>query len=173
MPRMKLACTSLVLLLPVTAVLAQDNPDTVGVSVDGTVIEVPFDLAAEACGIDAETLRAQWASLGIGVGTMADTSVNADAADLAPEVAVDTPMDSTIDGVSVGDGADATHDSTGDPATDVASDGPSSSGTVDDASSSPAVNDGPATPTEGTIRSKAAVCEVGMDTATALGLIAP
>jgi fermentation-respiration switch protein FrsA (DUF1100 family) len=171
MTRITMACTSLTLLLPVPAALAQDNPDTVGVSVDGTVIEVPFDLAVEACGIDAEALRAEWAFLGTEVGTMADTSVNADATDLAPEVAVDTPMDSTIDGVSVADGADATHDSSGNPATDVASDGPSGLGT--DAASSPTSNDGPATPTEGTIQSKAAVCEVGMDTATALGLIAP
>ncbi|TNC51202.1 hypothetical protein FHG66_06560 [Rubellimicrobium rubrum] len=168
-----MAFTSLALLLPLTAARAQGNPDTVGVSVDGTVMEVPFDLAVEACGIDAETLRAEWASLGTEVGTMADTSVNADATDLAPEVAVDTPMDSTIDGVSVADGADATHDSSGDPAPDVASDGPSGQGTADEPASDPAVNDGPATPTQGTTQSKAAVCEVGMDTATALGLIAP
>ncbi|HVG48684.1 MAG TPA: hypothetical protein VM899_11185 [Rubellimicrobium sp.] len=216
--------------------LAQDNPRTVGIGVEGTVVEVPVEIAAQACGIDAETLLAEWEGLGAELSTMADTSVQADATDLAPEVAVDTPMDSAIDGVTVTDGADAVAEASGAAAPDVASDvnaGTGSSGNATAAGSEalsdvqttaadtqpgsepevpadgtmdagveaaadagaagddPATADvatseelaaagteqeaqsGPATPTEGTMLSKSAVCEVSQDTADSLGIAVP
>ena len=215
--------------------LAQDNPQTVGVSVEGTVVEIPVDLAAQACGIDAETLLAEWDALGTEIGTMAETSVQADATDLAPEVAVDTPMDSAIDGETVADGADSTHGTDGEAAQDIASDvNAGSGGDMADVSGVAAVSDvqataadtepgavlevpmdgsmdagvevtaqsgatgddpatadvataseaasagtaqeatgGPATPTEGTTLSKAAVCQVSEETADALGIAMP
>ena len=118
----RIAVAPLALLALSGAALAQDNPRTVGVGVDGTVVEVPVELAAQACGIDAERLLAEWEALGTELSTMADTSVQADATDLAPEVAVDTPMDSSIDGLTVTDGADATSSAEGGAAQDVASD---------------------------------------------------
>ena len=62
----------------------QDDPQTVGISVAGTVVEVAVDVAAEACGVDQETLLADWEALGTVMSTMADTKVAADATDLAP-----------------------------------------------------------------------------------------
>jgi len=118
----RLAGAPLALLVLSGAAMAQDNPRTVGVSVDGAVVEVPVELAAQACGMDEETLLAEWDALGTELSTMADTSVQADATDLAPEVAADTPMDSAIDGQTVTDGADATGEADGSPAQDVASD---------------------------------------------------
>ena len=63
---------------------AQDAPQTVGIGVEGTVVEVPVDLAARACGVSAETLLQQWEELDTQMATMAATSVAADATDLAP-----------------------------------------------------------------------------------------
>jgi len=118
----RIAAAPLALLVLSSAALAQDDPRTVGVAVEGTVVEIPVDLAAQACGLDAETLLAEWGALGSELATMADTSVQADATDLAPEVAVDTPMDSAIDGQTVADGADATNEADGSAAQDLASD---------------------------------------------------
>ena len=77
-----------VLALPLLAgtARAQDAPppQSVGVSVDGTVVEVPVDQAARACGVSAETLLEQWRQLDTQMATMAATSVAADATDLAP-----------------------------------------------------------------------------------------
>lgn len=207
------------MLLP-GAALAQDDPRTVGVSVNGTLVEVPAEQAAAACGVDAETLLAEWAQIGTEQATMANTSVAADATDLAPEVAADTPLDAAIDGESVADGADATHGTSGGAsgtATDVASDageagdadGPAATasaagegaaaasadaGAGPEATAEPgsqeaaagtgagtgagtatadagtAAEGGPATPTEGTTLSKAAVCEVSEDTAAEHGI---
>lgn len=124
------------MLLP-GAALAQDDPRTVGVSVDGVVVEVAVERAAAACGVDAETLLADWAQIGTEQATMADTSVAADATDLAPEVVADTPMDSVIDGETVADGADATHETSG-GATEAATDVASDAGQAGDADSAPA-----------------------------------
>ncbi|WP_246849682.1 hypothetical protein [Rubellimicrobium arenae] len=118
----RIAVAPLALLALSSAAWAQDDPQTVGVSVDGTVVEIPVEQAAQACGVDAETLLAEWNALGTEISTMADTSVQADATDLAPEVAVDTPMDAAIDGQTVTDGADATSEADGSAAQDVASD---------------------------------------------------
>lgn len=200
MPLRLLPCAPAALLILSGAALAQDDPRTVGVSVDGDVVEVPVDLAARACGVDAETLLAEWEALGTDLSTMADTSVQADATDLAPEVAVDTPMDSAIDGQTVADGADATHGTGGEAAPDVASDATVSGvtptaaealpeeGTMDagteataDAATEAEVAaagtgeaaGGPATPTAGTTLSKSAVCEVSGDAADSLGIAVP
>lgn len=215
--------------------LAQDNPRTVGISVDGTVVEVPVEQAAEACGGDAEALLSQWEALGMELSTMADTSVTANATDLAPEAGADTPMDSVLDGETVADGADAMNEADGDVAQDLASDvnageatdataegaggteagtdvtaadtepgsepGVPADGSMDagveatadasatgdnpgtaDAATSEEVaaagtnqdaTEAPATPTEGTPVSKAAVCEVSQETADALGIVLP
>jgi hypothetical protein len=134
--------------------LAQDDPQTVGVSVAGTVVEVPVEVAARACGVDAGTLLAEWEDLDTEMSTMADTTVAADATDLAPEVAADTALDATIDGVTPADGADATHEA-------------AAAGTGQEAT------EGPAPPTEGTTLSKAAVCEVSQETAAEAGIPAP
>ncbi len=223
--------TAVALVLLPAAAPAQDNPRTVGVSVDGIVVEVPADVAAQACGVDAETLLAQWEGLGTELQTMADTSVAADATDLAPEVAGDTQMDSVLDGQTVADGADATHEADGEAATDLASDvsagaaggaadaagaaaTPTASTQDTEPGAEPAVpadgsmdagveaaagaagddpatadaatteevaaagtgqgaTDGPGTPTEGTLLSKAAVCEVSRETADGLGIALP
>lgn len=242
----RLAAAPLALIVLSGAALAQDDPQTVGVSVDGAVVEVPVDLAAEACGLDAETLLAEWGALDTELTTMADTSVGVDATDLAPEVAVDTPMDSVLDGESVADGADATHEVDGDSAPDMASDVNAAEGatgadtaeaegsaevaagdagdavstastedtqpgsepevpadgsmdagvevtadaggaTGDDPATADAATSeevaagaleqeatgGPATPTEGTTLSKAAVCEVSREKAEPLGIAVP
>lgn len=181
--RLKAAPVALILLSG--AALAQDDPRTVGVSVAGTVVEVPVEVAAEACGIDAGTLLAEWEGMGADISTMARTSVTADATDLSPEVAADTPMDATRDGVTVADGADATADAGGEEAPDVASDGVTGSqgdvgGVAADAGAGAAAGAaagedeaaGMATPTEGTALAKAAVCEVGQATADELGIVA-
>ena len=47
----RIAATPLTIVLWTGATLAQDNSQTVGVSVDGTVVEIALDVAAEACGI--------------------------------------------------------------------------------------------------------------------------
>ena len=67
-------------------------------------------------------MLAEWEALGTELDTMADTSVRADATDLAPDVGVDTQMDSVLDGQTVTDGADATHEADAAPAQDLASD---------------------------------------------------
>lgn len=200
--RHHIAAAPLALLLATGTTLAQDDPQTVGISVEGAVVEVALALAAEACGMDSAALLAEWKALGADIETMADTSVAADATDLAPEVAVDTPMDSTLDGVSVSDGADATHDVDGGAAPDLASDdgagtvsevdltaadseaGPTpgvpADGTMDagaevaslGAGDGSGTGGGPATPTEGTGLSKAAVCEISRATADSLGIVA-
>lgn len=102
------------------AVLAQDDPRTVGVSVDGVVIEAPVEVAAEACGVDAETLLAEWAQLDTEQSTMAETSVAADATDLAPGVAAGTPMDAGAEGGAGADRSEASHPADIDPPLDAA-----------------------------------------------------
>lgn len=151
------------LILLAGAAVAQDDPQTVGVSVAGSVVEVPVDVAAEACGVDAGTLLAEWETLGTELSTMADTTVAADATDISPDVAADTAMDAAIDGETPTDGADATHQADGAAAADVAS----------DAEAGAAEAGGPGTPTEGTGLAKAAVCEVSQETADAMGIAAP
>lgn len=210
------------------AALAQDDAPLVGVSVEGTVVEVAVEAAAEACGLEAEALLAEWESLGTEIETMADTSVRADATDLAPAVEVDTAMDAAIDGETVADGADATHERDGEAAQDLASDleggaaeGGGADGIGEGADGEPAPEagvpadgsmdagvevaegtasegddpasadlagsaevaaagtgqeeaaGGPATPTSGTVLSKAAVCEISRETAESLGLDVP
>ena len=152
--------------------LAQNDPQLVGVSVAGTVVEIPVDVAAEACGVDAETLLADWEALGIEMSTMADTSVTADATDLAPAVEADTAMDAAIDGESPADGADATNSETGDVAADVNSDATEGANMAGDGTENAASSD-LATPVEGTDLSKAAVCEVSQGTADGLGIAVP
>ena len=156
----RIAAAPLALLALTGAALAQDDPRTVGVAVEGTVVEIPVDLAAQACGLDAGTLLAEWDALGSELSTMADTSVQADATDLAPEVAVDTPMDSAIDGQTVADGADATHGADGGAAQDLASDvdtgteGPAAGGTASEVQATAADTDPgtePGVPADGTM----------------------
>lgn len=211
----RIAAAPVALVILSGAVLAQEDRPMVGVSVEGTVVEIDVDLAAEACGLEAEVLLAEWETLGTELSTMADTSVQADATDLAPAVEVDTQMDSVVDGPAVTDGADATHEAGGEAAVDLASDGEAgvaegeaTAGTDTEPGSEPEVpsdgtmdagveataeadieagsDDGaavaeagedagamPATPTEGTVLSKAAVCEISRESADSLGIAVP
>lgn len=179
------------------AVLAQDNPRTVGVSVDGAVTEAPVEVAAEACGIDAETLLAEWAQLDTEQSTMAETSVAADATDLAPGAAAGTPMNAGAEGGTGADRSEASHPADIDPPLDAdaaaaagstaaAPDGAASTESVVGEAASPdgvtpeeaATGTGPGAPDERAATgdpslSKAAVCEISAEAAAQAGIAAP
>lgn len=183
------------LALPLLAGTAwgQSAPQTVGVGVNGTVVEVPVDLAARACGVSAETLLEQWEDLGTQMATMAATSVAADATDLAPVASpedsqrasgvgpVDQPVPSAdASGTEALAGTQATP-SAGDQAGEaVAGEGGDLSPVVEAAApdASAAENpqkalDGDAAPAEGTALSKAAVCRIDAARAAELGIETP
>lgn len=61
--------TSLALPLLAGSVRAESDQQSVGISVGGTVVEVPVELATQACGINAETLIAQWDQRNIQIAT--------------------------------------------------------------------------------------------------------
>lgn len=172
---------------------AQDAPQTVGIGVEDTVVEVPVDLAARACGISAETLLQQWEELDTQMATMAATSVAADAADLAP---VASPEDTQrASGVGPTEQPVPSADPSGTQAlaeTQAApSAGDQASAAVAGASGdlSPVVEaaapdasaaenpqtalDGDAAPAEGTALSKAAVCRIDAAKAAELGIETP
>lgn len=152
---------ALATLLMAGSALAQGDPQSVGVAVDGTVVEVPVDLAAKACGVSAETLLAQWKQLDTQTATMANTSVAADATDLAPVAAPDDTQK------QAGVGADAA---------ETAGSGPVASAAAPDASAAANPQDAldqTAAPTEGTALSKAAVCEIDAQKAGELGIKTP
>ena len=145
---------------------AQGDPQSVGVAVDGTVVEVPVDLAAKACGVSAETLLAQWKQLDTQTSTMANTSVAADAADLAPVAAPDDTQKQAGVGADAAETKDAAHGD-GNPVAAAAAPQASAAANPQDAL------DGSAAPTEGTALSKAAVCEIDAQKAGALGIKVP
>ncbi|MBB1492508.1 MULTISPECIES: hypothetical protein [unclassified Paracoccus (in: a-proteobacteria)] len=181
------ACLALPLLTGTAR--AQDAPQKVGVSVEGAVVEVPVDLAAQACGVSAETLLDQWKQLDTQIATMAETSVAADATDLAPVASPEDtqkasgvgPTDATSAGdagtagagsestaaAPAGSGAEAA--GTGDLAPVVAAASPDASA----AENPQKALDDSAAPTEGTALSKAAVCEIDAQKAAGLGIKAP
>lgn len=175
---------------------AQGDPQSVGVSVGGTVVEVPVDLAAQACGVSAETLLEQWEQLDTQMATMAETSVAADATDLAPVASPeDTQKASGVgptntNATSAGDtgtagaagarsgsaaptpagrGSDAAAGASGDLAPVVAAASPEASA----AENPQEALDDTAAPTEGTALSKAAVCVIDAQKAAELGIRAP
>lgn len=186
---------SLVLPLLAGAAWAQDAspPQSVGVSVDGTVVDVPVELAARACGVSAETLLDQWKQLDTQVATMAATSVAADATDLAP---VASPEDAqrasgvgpTEQPVPSADAsgtealAETQADSSAGSGTSEAVAGPSGDLSPVVAAASPeasaaenpqkALNEGAAS-TEGTALSKAAVCQIDAAKAAEAGIRTP
>lgn len=175
---------------------AEPMPPSVGISVEGTVVAVPVDLAARACGISAETLQAQWAQLDRQMATMAATSVAADATDLAPVAAPEGSQKAA--GVGPSDQAPAS--ASADAAAGAA---PAAAGTAAPASEGagrlPAAGAGgdlapvvaaaspqasaaanpqdalgaQAAPTENTPLSKAAVCEITAQKAADLGIPTP
>lgn len=167
---------------------AQDAPQTVGVSVEGTVVEVPVDLAAQACGVSAETLLDQWKQLDTQIATMAETSVAADATDLAPVASAEDTQKASgtglADTASAGDagmagagpgmaaapaGSGAEAAGGGDLAAVAAAASPEASA----AENPQEALDDSAAATEGTALSKAAVCEIDGQKAARLGIEAP
>lgn len=183
------------------AAWSQTDPQTVGVSVDGTVVEVPVDLAAQACGISAETLLEQWEQLDTQMSTMADTTVAADATDLAPVASSESTQKAAGVGgeAAQGSGEEGTDTMAGagkGPASGTPADSAANTDTADAADAvagggdfapvvaaaapqaSAAANpqdalDETAAPTEGTALSKAAVCEIDAQKAAGLGIKAP
>lgn len=165
---------------------AQDDTHSVGISVDGTVVEVPVDLAAQACGVSAETLLEQWAQLGTQMSTMAATTAVADATDLAPVASPeDTQKASGVAEAAPGTGADGADAMAGSSAGSAAgADAAASAGDLAPvvAAASPEASAAAnpqdalgetAAPTEGTALSKAAVCEIDAQRAAELGIDVP
>lgn len=178
---------------------AQTDPQLIGISVEGTVVEVPVDLAAQACGISAETLLEQWQQLDTQMSTMADTSVTADATDLAPVASPDDTQKAA--GVGAEEASDAEAAGTAVTADAEAGSAPSEDSAAGMAAApaaaasaaggelapvvaaaapeaSAAANpqdalDETAAATEGTALSKAAVCEIDAQKAAELGIETP
>ena len=118
------------------------------------------------CGLSAETLLAQWKQLDTQTSTMANTSVAADAADLAPVAAPDDTQKQAGVGADAAETEDAAHGD-GNPVAAAAAPQASAAANPQDAL------DGSAAPTEGTALSKAAVCEIDAQKAGALGIKVP
>ena len=186
---------SLALPLLAGAARAQDAapPQSVGVSVDGVVVDVPVDLAARACGVSAGTLLDQWKQLDTQVATMAATSVAADATDLAPVASAEDPQRAS--GVGPTEQPVPSADASGTEALAQTQPAPSAGGGTGEAvagtggdlspvvaAASPGASaaespqqalGGGAAPTEGTALSKAAVCEIDAAKAAEAGIRTP
>lgn len=174
------AAIAAILMLPGTAVLAQDAEDVqemVRVSVDGDIVEMTIEQAAEACDIDVETLRADQAALEAGEGDPVSPD-DAGAVDGAEEVAADAPdaaSEGEADAMASADVADGAEAEAADAAGEemaAAEDSAPQADTPDTAVVDNAELEAAADP-EVPLPTAAAVCEIDRVRAEELDLVAP
>lgn len=193
---MRMQRTAAVLALGVSAGAAWAQEGTVPVSVEGTLVQVPSDIAAAACGLDDDQLEAAIQAAGEGVtatevettatttGTTEDTSTGTTddvaaagetgggavpAGDDAPE-GTDPELAADDDADDAGEAASGDDD---DGAADLASGGDASGDDADDMSEADADDDADDVATADASAGTTPLCEISQAEATAQGIELP